>query len=315
MNRVNFVNRERCPACSANDLRTIFQSPFNKPPIRDYLESFYSPQGKVEFEFLEGATFFLCKCNVCGLIFQREIPDDSLMEKLYEHWIDPQKVFNQHLEQAELEYYSSYAQEIMQLIAFFEKVPSSLSFLDFGMGWGRWALMAKAFGLDSYGYEVSKERILFAQSNGVKVVSWEEMTQRQFDFINAEQIFEHIPQPLLTLCHLKKVLKPNGILKISVPTANDIERRLKIMDWKSPKGTRNSLNPIAPLEHINFFRRASLDKMAHAAGMEEVRIPLKYQYMYRINWYGVKQIAKNILAPIYQNIFKSKNYIFLRNAQ
>lgn len=311
---MNFVKREKCPVCSAKSLRTIYQSPFNKPPIRDYLESFYSPQGKVEFEFLQGATFFLCECNVCGLIFQREIPDNSLMKKLYEQWIAPQKVFDQHLKQDGLEYYASYAQEIMQLIAFFERVPSSLSFFDFGMGWGKWALMAKAFGIDSYGYELSEERILFARSNGVKIVSWDEIPQHRFDFINTEQVFEHIPEPLLTLCHLKKALKPSGILKVSVPTANDIERRLKIMDWKAPKGTRNSLNPVAPLEHINFFRRSSLYKMARAAEMEEVRIPIKYQYRYRINWYGIKQIAKNILFPVYQNIFKNINYIFLRNA-
>lgn len=72
-------------------------------------------------------------------------------------------------------------------------------------------------------------------------MSWEEIPQHQFDFINTEQVFEHIPKPLETLRYLKKALKTNGVLKISVPTANDIEQRLEIMDWKIPKrGSRKS---------------------------------------------------------------------------
>ena len=58
------------------------------------------------------------------------------------------------------------------------------------------------------------------------------------------------------------------------------------MDWKAPKNSRNSLNPVAPLEHINCFRRKSLIKMAAIAGMEEVVIPMSIQYAYTSNWYG-----------------------------
>lgn len=265
MSNLYFVNRDECPSCTSDSLKTIYQSPFDEPPIKDYLDDFYSPQGRIELEYLEKATYYLYECFGCGLIFQREIPNESLMERLYDYWIDPQKAFIQHQKKDALGHYSYYAQEIMQIIAYFKEVSSSLSFFDFGMGWGKWALMAKAFGCDSYGSELSKERIEYAKSNGIKVISWDEIPQHQFDFINTEQIFEHIPEPLQTLCHLKRALKPNGILKISVPIANDIERRLRIMDWEALKGTKNSLNPIAPLEHINFFRRKSLVKMASVA--------------------------------------------------
>jgi 2-polyprenyl-3-methyl-5-hydroxy-6-metoxy-1,4-benzoquinol methylase len=312
MSNPHFVIRDKCPVCASDSLRTIYQSPFNEPPIRDYLEEFYSPTGGVEFEYLEKAIYFLFECNICGLIFQKEIPNDNLMERLYEYWIEPHKVFNQQQKKNGLGLYSYYAQEIIQIIAYFEEAPSSLCFLDFGMGWGKWALMAKAFGCDSYGSELSKERIEYAKSNGVKVVSWMEIPQHQFDFINTEQVFEHIPQPLQTLRHLKNALKPNGILKISVPIANDIERRLKTMDWKAPKGTRDSLNPVAPLEHINFFRRKSLLKMASIAGMEEVLISIKRRYQYTTRWRGMKRIAKNVLLPVYHNILKRRNCSFFR---
>jgi 2-polyprenyl-3-methyl-5-hydroxy-6-metoxy-1,4-benzoquinol methylase len=318
-----FERRKECPACASDIFRTLYQSQYDEPPVKEYLIDFYSPQGMVEFEYLSGATYILCECNVCGLIFQRDIPNETLMERLYEHWIDPKKVFSQHHKKVfsqhqkkdDLGYYSFYAQEIMQIISYFGREPSSLCFFDFGMGWGKWALMAKAFGCDSFGTELSLERVEYARSNGIKVIKWDEIPQHRFDFINTEQVFEHIPEPLQTLRYLKTALKSNGILKVSVPTANNIHRRLKKMDWKAPKGSKNSLNPVAPLEHINCFRRASLVKMASEAEMEEVFIPAIVQYRYTTHWSGLKRIAKNIFLPIYRNLLKKQNYIFLRNIQ
>ncbi|MEZ4663629.1 MAG: class I SAM-dependent methyltransferase [Caldilineaceae bacterium] len=184
--------------------------------------------------------------------------------------------------------------------------------MDFGMGWGKWALMAKAFGCKSYGAELSAERIAYAESNGISVLQWDEMPNQDFDFINTEQVFEHIPEPLPTLKHLASALKPTGLIKISVPTANNISGRLRRMDWDTPKKAKLSLNPVAPLEHINFYRRSSLVKMAEKAGLEEVQIPLRYQYQYATNWSNPKQIAKNIWRPIYRNILHRQNYVFFR---
>jgi len=270
MNTPWFEKRKNCPACASDKFRTIYKSPYDGGPVKDYLVDFYSPHGMIEFDYLDGASYVLCECDLCGLIFQRDIPNNILMERLYNYWIDPQKVFMQHQKQDDLGYYSCYAQEIMQIIAYFETMPSSLCFFDFGMGWGKWAQMAKAFGCDSYGTEFSLDRIEYGKSNGIKIIKWEEIPQHRFDFINTEQVFEHIPEPLQTLRHLKTALKPHGLLKISVPSSNDIERRLKIMDWKAPKGSRNSLNSVAPLEHINCFRRESIAKMASEAEMKEV---------------------------------------------
>ena len=153
----------------------------------------------------------------------------------------------------------------------------------------------------------------YAKSNGIKVISWDEIPKYRFDFINTEQVFEHLAHPLKTLCYLKTSLNKDGLIKLSVPNARNIEHRLKIMDWKSSKDSKNSLNPVAPLEHINFFRRKSLIKMASIAGMKEIFIPIKVQYRYTTNWDGVWGFAKNILMPLYRNLLKKQNYIFLRN--
>lgn len=262
---------------------------------------------------MDGAKYTLNECNSCGLIYQKEIPNDELMYILYEKWVDPKTVFDQHAKTADLSYYSYYAQEVMQLIAFFKKVPSELKFYDFGMGWGNWARMAKAFGCDSYGTELSPSRIEYAKSHGIKIIGSDEVPEHQFDFINTEQVVEHIPQPLETIFHLKKSLKPSGLLKISVPNGDDIKRRLRVMDWTAPKGSKNSLNPVSPLEHINCFNRSAIIRMANLVGLEPVRFPISLQYAHSTNWIRVKPVIKNILRPIYRNILQKGIYMFFRH--
>lgn len=313
MGNAYFFNREECPSCKSQDQHPVYSCGFTESPIKEYLNSFYSPQGYVEFEYLEGATYTLIECNSCGLIYQKEIPNDELMDRLYEKWIDPEMAFKRHLEGDDLLLFSYYAQEIMQLIAYFGKPPSALSFLDFGMGWGKWLRMAKAFGCNSHGLELSQRRVEYAKSNGIEILDWNRLPSGAFDFINTEQVFEHIAAPLDTLNHLKKSLKQNGLIKISVPDGSVIKRRLKVMDWNAPKGSRNSLNPVAPLEHINCFNRNSIIQMAEIAGMEPVNLPLLTQYQFSTGWYRTKRILKNLLFPVYRNVLRKGTYLFFRH--
>jgi len=172
--------------------------------------------------------------------------------------------------------------------------------------------MAKAFGCNSYGTELSETRIKYAESHGIKVITWDEILNYSFDFINTEQVFEHIPEPLETLFHLKKSLKSEGLIKIDVPNGDDIKRRLRILDWTAPKGSRNCLNPASPLEHINCSNRTSIIRMADIAGLEIVKIPLTIQCVCSTNRKSIERTLKNILTPLYRNVFQKGTYVFFR---
>ena len=91
-----FVNRDQCPGCHCDKLTDVYQNPYNKDPLRNYLDNFYGSQGKVDFNYLEGADYHLSNCQDCGMIFQRQVPNDFLMEELYERWIDPKFVLQEH---------------------------------------------------------------------------------------------------------------------------------------------------------------------------------------------------------------------------
>lgn len=306
-----FVRRQVCPACESEKYRRIYSCQFTKSPIKEYLESFYPPQGRIEFEYLGDSEFILNECNNCGLLYQEEIPNSFLTKKIYEEWINPVKSYEVQ-QNTIIDDYLLYSQEILMLIAYFKIIPKQCKVLDFGMGWGIWCKIAKAIGCDSYGTELSESRIEHVKSHGIKVISWKDLPNHDFHFINTEQVFEHIAEPLDMMSYLKNILRPGGLLKISVPNGAGIKRRLKISDWAAPKGSRNSLNPVAPLEHINCFTYRSIITMAKKAGFEQVKIPLSIQYLYTIRKNNFKQILKNILRPIYINMLNKGTYIFLR---
>jgi SAM-dependent methyltransferase len=97
----------------------------------------------------------------------------------------------------------------------------------------------------------------------------DEIPARRFDLINAEQVFEHLPEPLDTLRHLSRGLKPGGLLRIGVPNGTGLKQSLAAWDWTAPKGSARSLNAVAPLEHLNCFTRTSLLVLAETAGLRE----------------------------------------------
>jgi hypothetical protein len=133
MGNPHFIARECCPGCDSPGLRTLYSNPFTEPPIRGYLEGFYRPQGGIQMDLLKGATYILDRCDECGLVYQREAPDDFILSKLYEEWTDPTR--GRH-ETDSLEYFVNLADEVATMTSMFDASPSSLRFLDFGMGSG-----------------------------------------------------------------------------------------------------------------------------------------------------------------------------------
>lgn len=268
-----FIERSKCPSCESSKYTVLRRSPYTEAALGDYLVSFYSAQGSIELEFLEGQDYVLAECLGCGLIFQQEIPGEFLMHKLYEEWIDPQIVFELVEKRRTIGYYAGLIAEVISIIKRFNHQPMQLQFLDFGMGWGHWCRVAQAFGCTVYGTELSEARIEYAKQAGVRVINYEDISRLKFDFINTEQVFEHLPEPRETLAHLKQSLKADGILKMSVPNGDDIKRRLAKWDWYAPKDSAWSLNPVAPLEHINCFNKDALICLARECGLKPVKVP------------------------------------------
>jgi SAM-dependent methyltransferase len=100
------------------------------------------------------------------------------------------------------------------------------------------------------------------------------------DFVNTEQVFEHVPAPRELAKRLAASLKPGGILKICVPYGEDIERRIELGEWQAERGSRHSLDPVAPLEHINCFKFETLRRLAADLGLGFERPQVLPQFAY-----------------------------------
>lgn len=305
-----FLARLCCPVCEARDYRMFYESPLDTGPVNDYLTRRYS--GRVCNELLSGCHYRLAECSRCGCVFQQAIPGPHVSRLLYEQWItpDPTKLRRQGVVQ------SSYvAQEVMQLVYFLGNTPSSLKTLDFGMGWGRWATFAKGMGCESCGYELSEPSVEFGATNGITMVRWEDIPASDFDIINLDQVLEHLPEPRQTLEHLKRGLKPGGLLKISVPSVANIDKRLAAIDWTAPYDGPRSMMPLAPLEHLNYFRSRTFRVLAKQLGLRRVFIPIRVQYGFLTGWTSVRQIAKNAILPWYRNLYQTPKYVLLRSPE
>ncbi len=307
-----FTRRERCPACHAADFEVIYRGHLLEPPVRGFVERVYLPQGRLEFEYLQEGHFILAECGPCGLVFQQEIPTDFLLHKLYEEWLDPELAFERFKKLGNLPRLARYSAEIMRIIAYLGRPPRRLKILDFGMGWGRWSALAQAFECEVYGAELSHPMLDYAHRRGIKTIAWEQIPDHRFDFIHTEQVFEHLAEPLETARHLAQALKPNGLLKISVPNGADIKRRLRVADWEAPYGSRNFLGLVYPLAHLNCFNRQALITMGRRAGLEPVKIPVASQLASTGHWWGLKQVFRNLAWPVYQNILSKGTYLFFR---
>jgi SAM-dependent methyltransferase len=257
--------------------------------------------------------YILDQCRKCSLVYQEQIPNHFLLKKLYEEWIDPHKPRTHHTKG--IEFTRHYLQEVMMFLNFLGRPPQDLKVLDFGMGWGHWSLVAKSFGCQVWGHELSEAQIQYGRSQGISVLSWDEIPQHRFDFINCEQVFEHLDEPLKVLRHLRQGLAPKGLIKIATPDGTDIPRKLKNPDWKAPKYSRNSLNPVSPLEHLNSFNRQSILTMTRLLDLEEVHLPLSLHYASLVNWKPIKPMLRNLVIPLYRKIHPRRTWYLFRPRQ
>ena len=199
---------------------------------------------------------------------------------LYGEWVDNRASLLKK-QNAKASLFKQYAGQLETIGRLLKQPPHAVHILEFGIGWGYWCRMAQAFGYSVQGLEVSPERVAHARSLGVEVVEKLPTAGPHYDLIFANQVFEHLEQPLQTLRELVDCLKPEGYVYLRVPDGRGVEKQLKQRGWQS------EMDAIHPLEHINCFTRKSLITLAENAGLKVVTPPLRVDIA-RL-WGGLKR--------------------------
>jgi hypothetical protein len=270
-----FVRRTRCPVCDSGRLATLIELPYDSPQVRGHIESHYRNQGIVDHAVLRGVDYALEECRDCDLIFQRMVPTEAMLAVLYDGFIDPRKLKAHELSRLTLANFQDVARRLTDLLLVVGKEPKDVSLLDFGFGYGRWARVAVGMGMRVFATEISPEKIAFARSLGVTVLSEDELPNYAFDIVHAEQVFEHLTEPGRTFDLLSPCVADGGVFKIAVPRQGRVRtllRRHGLIDW-SPfeyefrRRGYNDYNAVLPLEHLNAFSRKAIEHLARRAGM------------------------------------------------
>jgi len=267
--RAGFVEREACPLCRSPQKNSLCDLGYDEAELAAFIERFYG--NRVAPAQLLAGRFRVVACAHCGLIYQDPILDDDAMRLLYQRWVD-QDASLRKKQDAGAGLFRQYAGQMQTLLKIFDGPPRQTRVLDFGMGWGYWSRMAQAHGLAVTGFELSEERRRHAQSMGIDVITELPPRGEHFDIIYANQVFEHLPEPLATLRQLRDLLTPRGLIYIRVPDGRGVAHTLKRHGW-SP-----GLDAVHPLEHINCFTRASLIRLAAEAGLKPVGAPLRLSW-------------------------------------
>ena len=283
---IGFQQRECCPLCESTSNRLLCEIPYSEQRLVKFIEQFYG--GRVAYESLHSASYRVVLCQHCGFIYQDTILHEEGMQTLYEDWIDHQQSL-QKKQTAVAMLYQQYAGQIQTLTRLLNQQTDQVRILDYGMGWGYWSRMAQSHGYDVVGFELSKQRQEYARQMGVTVIDALPVEVAGFDCIYANQVFEHLPDPMQTLADLCQQLKPEGIICIRVPDGRGVVTCLEQRGW-SPE-----LEAIHPLEHINCFTRKTLLSFAARAGLKPFNPPLRLSW--GSLWEGVRrEVADRLLT-------------------
>ena len=295
---------------------TIFRCGFDEGKIGEFMATYYP----VNPELLGAAPYELMQCAACSLVYQRFAGCDRLLVELYSQWIvDHSRPEEDAAYQADVSdpLRSRDGHEILVAADFLRTSPERMTVLDFGMGWGLWARIALQLGCRSYGYELSEKRVAFAKSHGVEPLRAEELGAPMFDFINAEQVMEHLRDLRDTAEVLARSLRPRGILKVSVPNAERAPAIAAELKAGRSKGTLEQLMPVHPLEHVNSFSRRSLEVLSEELGLHVVRPGLTQRYAFlkrrgSIALSNPRRTFKELVRPVYQYHNRRNIYLWMQ---
>lgn len=228
-----FAEKRICPLCKSGDYETVFiKSGF--PHIR---------------------------CKSCGLVYVNPILNKDEYKKLWSAE-DSWEAVLESAEQVKMQSSEArYSLDIAQLY-FNNKERGNISICDVGCGPGTLLGEAKERGYYAFGVEPNRRCHKFLAEKGIDYVGdffplKQEIKQR-FDCIFLLNTLEHLREPLEIVLEAKKILKPSGLIFISVPCIDALVNRIM----------HEQAGVFGGHTHIQFFSITTLSLLFKKAGLQ-----------------------------------------------
>ncbi len=300
------IFRDTCPLC-AGQVERCFSWPFNSEILLPRILNLAADHC-VQSLLLENYEVYYCK--PCEFAFQRIAPESHEIVELYSLHQDESAILAEIAAQ-KLHWFAHMTEEI--LVARQLLPAGRLRVLDFGCNWGKWASMALAFGCEVDAVEVNPVAAKFCQSRGIRIVNPDDLEPSSYQFINVDQVLEHLTNPLEVTKKLVKCLAPKGIMKWSTPREKYLVRNLRVAQETSDDSilSPEHIDALAPLLHINLFSNHSLRVLGANVGLKPVSLPFFKWLGAGQLWNIPRQLGRNLTVP-YKRWSRQGTYLWFQ---
>ena len=152
--------------------------------------------------------------------------------------------------------------------------------LEVGCGDGRTAgLYLRDHGCEYVGLDVSENAVRAAQALGLDARKIDDgallpFLEATFDAVVCAEVMEHLFEPHLAAAEIFRVLRPGGVLIVTVPNVAYWRRRIDLAllgRWK-PDGDNLAVGQPWRDPHLRFFNPGSLRRMLTSVGFHPVEV-------------------------------------------
>ena len=195
----------------------------------------------------------LVRCRRCDLVYVNCVPDETHLEGD----VGASAVYtNDQL--AKRPFFRRRAHELLAAIE--ARRGGAGRLLDVGCGIGTELAVAGERGWRATGIELAAASLRVARESGLDVIAQPiaaaELADASFDLVTVNHALEHIPRVREALGEMRRVLRPQGVLFVSVPNLDAWPHRVGLDRWAL------AFNP----DHYLFFTRETLDRLLTDAG-------------------------------------------------
>lgn len=214
--------------------------------------------------------FPILRCCACGLI-KTELPSGGIaLDRIYDA---------SYFEGGQADGYVDYgasrpvlarqAQRILRLIGSYR--PRG-RLLEIGCAYG-FFLEQAARVYEAAGIDLSAHAVEQARARGLNVMRGTieeiDLPSESFDVVAILETIEHLPSPYATLAEARRVSRPGAVLVVSTGDVESLLGRLCGRAWRL----------MTPPQHLYFFSRRTLAKLARLTGWQPVRIEYSWRYV------------------------------------
>uniref|UniRef100_A0A7C6A898 Class I SAM-dependent methyltransferase n=1 Tax=candidate division WOR-3 bacterium TaxID=2052148 RepID=A0A7C6A898_UNCW3 len=204
----------------------------------------------------------IVKCPICDQIFTGKKLISNELKDFYNDARYFKGMYGESKYHPSQIWHRIVARKRLKLIAQFQ---AKGKLLDIGSGYGIFLAVAKHYGWLVWGVELSKPACDYASSlyqlnifNGeVEVANYPDQF---FDVITSWDVLEHIPNPVIFLKGVRRIIKKSGYLALSVPNVDSFAARLIPTKWWS----------LRPEQHLWHFSPKTLSRLLFEQGFEPV---------------------------------------------